>query len=260
MTRPDAYDVLDALAPAPTQTEGLSAARALLDACIADEADSKVDVDRRRSAWRSLALPAAAAVALAVAVAVVPGIGASTAFASWTAIPEPVTGIDVAQSAAECRRLIADSSGGAALDVQNAKPVLAERRGAWTYTLLSSEVSGRSVGSVHECLTPDTADLGGGSGGTATAGGVVQPSATEAEWSGGLSHDGWRSAYGHVGADVDRVTLTRADGVVIETTVSDGYFAGWWPVPAKAGGRMENFTITWYLSDGTEAGHQDVTL
>ncbi|AEE47768.1 hypothetical protein [Cellulomonas fimi] len=260
MTRPDAYDVLDALAPAATRAEDLSAARALLDTRIADEAGTDVDVDRRRPTWRWLALPAAAAAAVAMAVTVVPGIGATVAFASWTASPEPVTQIDTAQSAAQCRRLIAGSREGATLDVQNARTVLVERRGDWTYALLSSEVPGRSIGSVHECLMPDSAELGGGSGGTATAGRVVQVRATEAEWSGGLGHEGWRSAYGHVGADVDRVTLTRADGVVIETTVSDGYFAAWWPVPAEAGSGIESFTITWYLSDGSEGGHQDVTL
>jgi hypothetical protein len=44
----------------------------------------------------------------------------------------------------------------------------------------------------------------------------------------------------------------------METTVSNGYFAAW-PMPTEAGGRMEHFTITWYLGDGAEAGHEDVT-
>ena len=261
MTRPDANDVLEALAPAPTQTESLSAARVLLDARIADEAsDPKVDADRRRPVWRWLALPAAAAVAAAVAVTLVPGIGATTAYASWTATPEPVTQADTAQGADECVRLLSAAPGAVDEALLSAKAVVAERRGDWTYTLLSSEDQARGTGKIFECLIPADPDQAGSGAGEFAAAPAADLGATEAEWSGGGSQDGWRSAWGHAGADVERVTLTRADGVVIETTVSDGYFAAWWPMPTEAGSRMENFTVTWYLSDGTEAGHQDVTL
>ncbi len=141
----------------------------------------------------------------------------------------------------------------------SAKAVLAERRGDWTYTLLSSEDQALGTGKIFECLIPANPDLGGSGSGEFAAAPAADLGPNDAEWSGGGSQNGWRSAWGHTGADVERVTLTPADGSVIETTVSDGYFAAWWPIPTEAGDRLENFTVTWYLSDGTEAGHQDVT-
>ena len=46
--------------------------------------------------------------------------------------------------------------------------------------------------------------------------------------------------------------------MVVDATVSDGYFAAWWPVrPAEA--PPTRFTLTWYLADGTQGGTYDWT-
>ena len=46
--------------------------------------------------------------------------------------------------------------------------------------------------------------------------------------------------------------------MVVDATVSDGYFAAWWPVPA-GGGAADPITLTWYLADGTQGGTYDWT-
>lgn len=210
----------------------------------------------RRHAVRWTAV--AAGVAAALAITLLPGPGSPAAFASWTTIPDLVTPANAAQSTAACLRFISNFQV-IGPDLLGASAVVAERRGDWTYTLLSSEGQGKGAGSVYECLLPRRSDLSG-SIGASQAGTAASLRPTEASWSGGGSQEGWRSAWGHVGDEVERVTITRADGVVIDATVSHGYFAAWWPLPTADGSTMEEFTMSWYLGDGTEAGSQYVAF
>jgi len=68
--------------------------------------------------------------------------------------------------------------------------------------------------------------------------------------------------WGHVGDDVARVTANLTDGVVVQTTVSNGYVAAWWPTTPPtddAGQKALPFTLTWYLTDGTPGGTYEWT-
>ena len=62
--------------------------------------------------------------------------------------------------------------------------------------------------------------------------------------------------WGYTGENVARVTATLWNGVAVDATVSNGYFAAWWPTPTN-GENAAPLTLTWYLSDGTEGGTND---
>ena len=73
-----------------------------------------------------------------------------------------------------------------------------------------------------------------------------------ADWAPGQVFDIW----GYTGENVARVTATLWNGVAVDATVSNGYFAAWWPTPTN-GENAAPLTLTWYLSDGTEGGTND---
>lgn len=78
----------------------------------------------------------------AAAVAVPAILGGDPAFASWTAIPEPIPPSDAQAAATTCRMALGISE-------QGARVVIGERRGGWTYVLLDGP-AGEAA-----CLMPD---------------------------------------------------------------------------------------------------------
>lgn len=63
-----------------------------------------------------------------------------------------------------------------------------------------------------------------------------------------------------MGDDVARVTVTLANGVVVDATVTHGYFAAWWPsLPLNRDHDQAPYMLTWYLKDGTVGGTYDWT-
>ena len=54
--------------------------------------------------------------------------------------------------------------------------------------------------------------------------------------------------------------MTLANGVVVDATVSNGYFAAWWPSsPLIHDHEQAPYTLTWYLTNGTIGGTYEWT-
>ena len=212
---------------------------------------------RVRSPVRWIALGATAA-ASGIAAVVLPGVPGGTppaAFASWTAVPAALAVSDVQAAGQACRRdhfgQLAEMAPMLPTDaqIQRMDTVLAEQRGSYTYTLLSD---GRWLA---ECLTGD--GLGGGvlaSAGEvdlrtgwslvpAPDGVVVLTGGTQRTGGGASATYRWLS--GRVGERVSGVEVIPTGEGVVTATVSNGYFAVWWPA-----GRSSTAEITLRLADG----------
>ena len=275
---------LKRLAPSATaDPDALSATRARVMAVVHGVADEReyfpaADIDRvipitGVAARRRLALRVGAAAAIAAA-----GVVGATlwpdptaswipaAHASWRAVPAPVTPGDAQAQAKAClsltRHADPDGTGYGPLRLDDLVPVVAERRGDWTYTLLTAGPRGDRTATSLTCLLPtdptsrEAGNVGGG------AGSIVRvPASDQIQWVGGGWGGEWFDVWGYAGDDVGRVTATLANDVVVDATVSDGYFAGWWPTapPVADGSHALPFTLTWYLKDGTPGGTYEWT-
>lgn len=185
------------------------------------------------------------------------------AYASWSAVPEPVTPGDAEAQAEECRTQMrsGDPDGTVAdsLRLDDLVPVVAERRGDWTYTLLTVEDGGPHADVT--CLgnlnteSPAPTNAGGGAGGIPPT-----PGPDQIQWFGAGWNGQWSDVWGYVGDDVARVTVTLSNSVVVDATVTNGYFAAWWPsVPWKGDDGQAPYTLTWYLEGGAWGGTYDWT-
>jgi hypothetical protein len=195
------------------------------------------------------------------------------AFASWTSKPEPLTGAAATEAATTCLDALGaqkppQSRGPAGPD--QAEPiVIAERRGEWTYVLITGPKLEAS------CLLPD--DLigedfppnhkGGGYSGNYTQDPAEVPTlardALVETISMGDVHDGtglWPfstdqyfvSVEGYVGSDVTGVTVHYPGVPDIQASVKSGRFAAWWPAgPAKGPNPGAGWTYTLTLADGS---------
>lgn len=188
---------------------------------------------RRRMPMRRRLVLAGAAVAGAVAFTIVPGLsGSSPAFAGWTATPSGVRATDLASAAAGCKDYLGhalppskpgdDPAMPTAADVVATTPVIAERRGDWTFVLMASakfEVS---------CLTS----------GRSYASGAIDPveqvslkpreALATSVGASTFDGDGFLSVNGLVGSEVVGVTV-HAFGTDVQATVTSGRFLAWWP-------------------------------
>lgn len=211
---------------------------------------------RRR--WRRLVpIGMLAAAALAVAAAEVT-LGGSSAFASWTVKPEPLTGPDTAAVADTCRTRLGMPDG-------DNQTLLAERRGGWTYVFISAPVGEATCLMRNAAAGQDPegheifADLAEP---TPTA--TVDPRQIVETGSTGVSTDegwfrrGWLTwTYGYAGNDVTSVTVRTPLGTDVEATVRNGRFAAWWPSERPSSKHPEvmgawHYTVT--LSDGSTQG------
>ncbi|PWJ48317.1 hypothetical protein SAMN06264364_13142 [Quadrisphaera granulorum] len=201
------------------------------------------DVHRR---WWVLGGVAAAATAVAV---VVPSLleGGSSAFASWTPTPTPLSDDRAAALQADCL------STGAALGFGGAQVAgLSEARGTYSFTVVATPIG------VGNCFLLDEAPVG--TDGEQEQGAVSwglsadlpapAPDGTAVSWGATSSTAAgtFTSAIGRVGDDVTAVRLTTADGRHVLATVADGYFAAWWPGKAE-----QELTIQVTLKDGRTA-------
>ena len=271
---------LKRLAPATTaDPDALAATRARVMAVVHGAGEARTDtpaadddrfVPSPRVGARSrvpLRLGAAAAIAAAGIVGVTlwpdPTAGwIPAAYASWRTVPAPVTPGDAQAQAKACLALVrnADPDGAAygPLRLDDLVPVVAERRGDWTYTLLTAGPQGDHTDTHLTCLLPtDPTSHDGGFGGGGVGSGGRVPTSDQIQWVSGGWGGAWRDVWGYAGDEVTRVTATLANGVVVEATVSDGYFAAWWPTTPTtddAGQKAPPFTFTWYLKDGAPGG------
>jgi hypothetical protein len=172
---------------------------------------------------------AATAAALAGAVIVLPGgIGGGQAYASWTPAPTSLTDAEIALIGPECRDELAK---GRLLDLEQARLVLAERRGEYAallYRTENPEISGSCL--AHNVPGSDEVDdvvwgVGGGSGPADLAPPRGYTQGTIADFRNASITDG------AVGAGVTGVTI-HARELTVEASVANGRYVAWWPGPA----------------------------
>ena len=262
---------LTRLAPTP-DPESVGAAHARVMAAVADVPrtapapddgdDRGVPLDRARAA-RQVALRVGIAAALAAAsvagVALWPsptGSWVPAAYAGWRAAPEPVAPGEAQAQADTCLAQATELGPDGQYpgpSVAGLGPVVAERRGDWTFVLLAASGGASRTGTVLSCLLSSdgrvSIGIHGGSSTDLPAPDQITPLVAE-------QSDERADVWGLTGDDVARVTATLRNGTVVEATVSDGYYAAWWPWDTSHEG-FEPFTLTWYLTDGTQGGTYD---
>lgn len=191
--------------------------------------DPAVPRPRRRPSRRWVLAPLVAVLAVAAVVVPVLLSGGPKAYASWSAVPVVLT---PAESAAATDACLAATGRTAP---PSAAPLLAERRGGWTYVLLrpARDVQVSCLMPTEEITTGSAADrrrwfsssddevLGP----VRDAEGVrVDAAAT------GTTDEGLFSySEGAVGRDVVGITITTPRGVKVEASVGSGRYAAWWP-------------------------------
>ncbi len=255
--------------PAPLDPEGLEAAHAAVVAAMnayehADDHGSAggpgsapavplVVGHRRRVLVRRLGA-VAACLALGLGLVLWPSGGSDApAFASWDPVPEPVAFADVAHLMAQCTDQVELAEQDDPL-----LPVVLERRGEWLFGLFAQGTVGRE--NVTQCLVReaggdrDSIDVSSGS----RDGAVDNPGPERATWEHGQSNGAWMSTWGYAGTNVARVTLTvptdRGPERTVEATLANGYYSAWWPGTSQF---PLEFTMTWYLTDGSVGGTID---
>ncbi|MGH1561753.1 hypothetical protein [Mumia sp. DW29H23] len=206
---------------------------------------------RRR--WRRL-VPLGALAAAGTAAAALT-LGGSSAFASWTAKPEPLSATKSAAAADTCRTKLKMS------DSEN-QSVLAERRGGWTYVLITAP-SGEATCLMRNATAGQDpegheifADLAEPTPVTTLSPDQIAETGSTAV----VTDEGWFRKgyliwiYGYAGKDVEAVTVRTPLGTDVEATVKNGRFAAWWPSEAPSSKRPDvmgawHYTVT--LSDGS---------
>ncbi len=246
---------LRGLDPAPRGR--LSAAqRARADAglarIVATPVESPVEPGRPRRHRRRVAA-AALIGAVGTAGVVLPGLlGGGSAYGSWTPTPEPLSGPAAARAGDDCRHSVAAPDRGE-------RVVIAERRGEWTFVLLSgpgTEVvclmfnEGYGVGAAG-------AEDAFGSHGSADDAPSPAPSPDALVETGAMSSstdEGWFTfTTGYVGSDVTAVTVHTTSGPDLEASVVGGRFAAWWPAIEQSSDHPQGdvWSYTLHLADGT---------
>lgn len=209
---------------------------------VATPIDGPVSVDLSRGRRRRSRFLVPAGL-IAVAGVAVPAVllGGGSAYASWTATPEPLE--NPGPAAATCRNALAAPDKGERVAV-------AERRGDWTFVLLTGD------NSEAVCLMPDDAEGSGVPGEDGFFGSYDPdtgpppvPAAQGLEQSGAMSSstdEGWFTwVAGYVGRDVTGVTVRTPEGLNVEATLAGNRFAAWWP------GDGESWLYVAHLADGS---------
>lgn len=226
-------------------------ADAMFARIVATPAAAEVPVEpvrprRRRRLLVGLGLAGATGVAVPAVL-----LGGGGAYGSWTPTPETLTGTAAAEAGATCRSALGFPDDGDEVAV-------AERRGEWTYVLLSGP-AGEAT-----CLMPDEVvergvrsdgdDFFGSASTDRPVPPVVAPDGLEETGSmGGSTDEGWFTwTAGVVGSDVTGVTVHTSSGLDIEASVVGDRFAAWWPgVPPSSENPDDSWSFTVHLADGT---------
>lgn len=205
-----------------------------------------------RSPWRRRAwlLPVAAAVG--VGAVVVPNLlgGDPSAYASWSAKPTaPADGAAAGQACLDSWSVgrPTEAAEGMLPELDGLHLVLAEQRGDFTYVLLADD----SGSTTMECLTSEETGMSSGQGVGAVSGSsepvTLAPDAVSMDGILGSTTAGsYTSVSGRIGSDVTGVVAHTADGRDVTATISEGYWAAWWP-----SGQEGDVTLTLTLADGS---------
>lgn len=231
---------------------------------------------QRLASLRPRRLVPAVGLGIAVLVGGVVGpaaLGLNGASAQWVAMPTGVSADDAKAAAEPCRDLLEGpgsppaASGLPTGDQIRALPVVvAEDRGNWRFVVLSD---GRWEASCLQQRSTFSRMLGllgvesgySGGGGVTSLDSFAIPSAREVRTvhlmgtrvSGALQRSSTVSAVtGRVGADVIGVVVEPVGHPKVTATVTNGWFAAWWPEPdTSSGGIPPEVAVTVTLRDGT---------
>lgn len=184
-----------------------------------------------RPARRVALLTMMAAAITAAVVALPPLIGSDPALASWTPSPVGMSHQERGAAATDCRQNLAEAPMPGLVDELNdAEPVIAGRRGAWTTVVLAGP-----AGFTAMCISDETDHLFGTAmiGSAGTPADYSPPAPRELRTTdlgtGSMHGHDISLAAGYVGSDVVGVRYrSRAHGQVT-ATVSRGHFALWLP-------------------------------
>lgn len=203
---------------------------------------------------RRLAVGAGALVSGVAAAVVLPlTLGGGSAFAGWSAVPQPVVGAEAAAAAAKCWRPIALTGD----DVATPRIRIAERRGAWTFVALSGDRSAADCLMANDSVGRLGSDgiVAGSSGKRVDPPAPVPADGLDQVTSSETAVDGDTSVFlvqGRVGPDVAGVTVRTRSGLELRASLVDGEFAAWWPAPQQSSRQpAEAWTYVVRLTDGT---------
>lgn len=191
-------------------------------------------------------------------------LGGSSALASWTPTPEPLTDAAAATAATACRSALEMSD-------QDERVVIAERRGKWAYVLLagpSSEAACLMPNDVLDQQDPAAHTRDGFMGHYETTTGkapnlarddIAGTGGTNVVPTGGLWNFSAREEWvhyveGYVGSDVTAVTVHTSVDEDVVASVANGRFAAWWPTAKRTSDNPEvdgKWTYTLTLADGS---------
>jgi hypothetical protein len=187
--------------------------------------DVMTDHIGRRRRWRLVAVSAVAATVVLVLAFVTQPLGRpQAAFASWTAVPGVPDPALAAAAEEDCRQVPSPRS--RTPSFSHLPLVAQDQRGQAALMLFSDGDA------VALCLIlPDrTKSVSAGQRtplhGTVEILTAIRADRTESETA---------TLLGQVADTVATVEIVRDDGLVIEATVSGGFFLAWWPGPAEAG-------------------------
>ncbi|QGQ18513.1 hypothetical protein GC089_03650 [Cellulomonas sp. JZ18] len=156
--------------------------------------------------------------------------GGDRAFATWTAAPGDLTGPQRADAVAGCRDGMRHAAGEHTDALADARPAVAERRGAWTTVVLAGPGGFSAL-----CVTDSSAGFfrDGMVGSVGVATGHVEPAPREVRatdlGTGSMSAGDVSLAAGAVGTDVVGVRYASASRGDVVATVAEGRFALWLP-------------------------------
>lgn len=200
-----------------------------------------------------------APVGLAGAAAAVPAmlLAGGSAFASWTPTPEPLAAEAASSAASTCRARMHVSD-------QAARVLVAERRGGWTYVLISGPEEEAACLMPNDLVGQDPSDGDAdmfGHGGvkdwedsTPARDRIDETSSGSGSTAQGWFTTGWFNyAEGYVGSKVTGVTVHTSSGHDVEASVDGGRFAAWWPGVQQSSDNPdgETWTYTVTLADGS---------
>lgn len=209
------------------------------------------------SAWRRRRrrLVPLGALAGAGAVTTAVMLSGGSALASWTAQPQPLPVVKAAAAADTCRAKVGVPDG-------DSETLLAERRGGWTYVLISAPTGEATCLMQNSAVGQDPdgheifADLGEPTPpGAVDPRGIVETGSSAAVTDTGLFRKGYLTwTYGYAGAEVKAVMIRTPLGDDVEATLENGRFAAWWPSERPSSENTDvmgawHYTVT--LDDGS---------
>lgn len=181
-----------------------------------------------RARTRRMALAAGTLVATAGAVVVTlsviglgTGAGTQAAYAGWSASPTQPRPGQIASAEATCQGQALARPG---TSPTAWSPVLTDTRGPFTMMILQNKSD------FFSCF-PEGSAIGGGEGAVPAS---PSPGQLSVVGVANAPADPYTLIYGRVGPGLSGVTLVLEDGTKVQSTVSDGWFAAWWPGQEQA--------------------------